>query len=532
MSDLPEGWARPAIGEVLTLSYGRGLPANERESGSYNVFGSNGVVGTHRTAITAAPVIVIGRKGSIGEIHYSDSPCYPIDTTYFVDQFNGLDPRFINNLFRSLPLPEMNRATAIPGLSRADVYSLDVPLPPLPEQRRIVAKLDGLTARADLARIPTLIARYKQRLLALAFSGELTAGWRETNPLTSAFDHSPNGNDGRTDALTAIPDSWMWTSFGNIARVTGGLTKNASREAIKTRSPYLRVANVYANELRLNDVADIGCTPSELAKTKLERGDLLIVEGNGSIEQVGRVAMWNDEIADCSHQNHIIRARPDDALVAGYGLFWLLSPIGRSAIERVASSSSGLHTLSITKVNRFPIPVCSIKEQAEIVRCIESAFGWLDRVAIDQAAVARLLPKLDAAILAKAFRGALVPQDPNDEPASVLLERIKAERATTAKKGRGRTAKPIESTGAAGGAATVRGAGYAKKSGDKSVSKSRDEVKGKPYLTNILKTMNGAAKPEALFKKADLDLVDFYRQLSDEHDRGWLVDDNHWVKAA
>jgi type I restriction enzyme, S subunit len=174
--------------------------------------------------------------------------------------------------------------------------------------------------------------------------------------------------DPRTPEPRQLPGTWAWTALGNAASVGGGLTKNPKRDALQQKVHYLRVANVYANELRLDEVAQIGCTHIEISKTRLEAGDLLIVEGNGSIDQIGRVAMWSSEIEDCSHQNHIIRARMNVGFEPKYALYWLISPEGRTAIERVASSSAGLHTLSITKVSSLPFPICGRPEQQEIVR--------------------------------------------------------------------------------------------------------------------------------------------------------------------
>lgn len=308
-----------------------------------------------------------------------------------------------------------------------------ITLPSIHQQRRIVAKLDSLRARSTLAsnelgHIPKLIERYKQAILAKAFSGELTADWRTIHGAALHTSYSASGIDGRiASELPELPEVWAWTSVDQAAVVTGGLTKNIKRSEIPSRAKYLRVANVYANELRLDDIAEIGCTSAELSKTRLVDGDLLIVEGNGSLDQIGRVALWSGEIANCSHQNHIIRARPRSVTVPKYALYWLLSPLGRMAIERVASSSSGLHTLSISKVSALPIPMCGEREQAEIVCRIEHAFAWLEKITTEHARAEHLLPKLDQAILAKAFRGELVPQDPNDEPASELLQRIKTD---------------------------------------------------------------------------------------------------------
>jgi type I restriction enzyme, S subunit len=219
--------------------------------------------------------------------------------------------------------------------------------------------------------------------------------------------------DGRATNLQVLPSQWAWAAFGDTASISGGLTKNLKKtEALPLKVPYLRVANVYANELRLNEIAEFGCTPADFSKTRLEAGDLLIVEGNGSIDQIGRVAIWLSEIEGCCHQNHLIRARMNAGLDPKYALFWLISPAGRKPIERVASSSSGLHTLSISNVSSLPFPVCHLSEQHEIVRRIETAFAWLDRIIAEHGNASRLLPRLDQTILARAFRGELVRKTP------------------------------------------------------------------------------------------------------------------------
>lgn len=474
MSSLPSGWIEPAISEVAEVNPRKDVDLSTSDLVSFVPMAAvDEVSGT-----ILSPVDRPYGEVSKGFTHFRDDDVIFAkitpsmengksavargltngtgmgSTEFHVFRSNGaIEPEYLWRFIRQKSFRENAQAvmSGAVGQQRVPADYLKkhlIPLPPLPEQGRIVAKVDGLTARTararkELDRIPTLIARYKQRLLALAFSGELTAAWRKANPGSPAIVRTLTGIDGRSADLGDIPQGWNWTSFGDMATVTGGLTKNKSRDNIKNLVPYLRVGNVYANELRLNDLAEIGCTAAEFEKTRLRAGDLLIVEGNGSIEQLGRVAIWNNEVAGCSHQNHIIRARPNAELLPSYGLFWLLSPGGRAAIEGVASSSSGLHTLSITKVKGFPIPVCQLEEQAEIVRRIESAFGWLDRMAADQAAAARLLPKLDSAILAKAFLGKLVPQDPNDEPAAKLLERIKAEREAQGSKPKGgRRRKP------------------------------------------------------------------------------------------
>ena len=138
------------IGEVVELKYGKSLPAASRSGHEFKVYGSNGPTGNNDNAITKAPTIIVGRKGSIGEIHYSDHPCWPIDTTYYIDEFNSeICPRWLYYRLQGLNLKALNKAVAIPGLNRNDVYELEIPLPPLEEQRRIAAILDK-AANLDL----------------------------------------------------------------------------------------------------------------------------------------------------------------------------------------------------------------------------------------------------------------------------------------------------------------------------------------------------------------------------------------------
>ena len=165
----------------------KSLPAKRREGSRYPVYGSNGIVGQHSEALVSGPVLIIGRKGSIGEVHQSDGPCSPIDTTYFVDDFYSQPIRFWYHRLKALPLAELNRATALPGLNRQDAYDLGITLPPLAEQRRIVAKIEALQersrrAREALSEVGPLLEQFRQSVLAAAFRGDLTADWRAAHP--------------------------------------------------------------------------------------------------------------------------------------------------------------------------------------------------------------------------------------------------------------------------------------------------------------------------------------------------------------
>ena len=131
--DIPASWALAHQGDVLPLQYGKGLVRENRfPTGKYPVFGSAGAVGFHDQPLTQGPALIVGRKGTVGAIHFSPIPCWPIDTTYFVEATPSTDLSFFGYLLRTTDLASMDRSTAIPGLSRSDYSEVEVPLAPSP----------------------------------------------------------------------------------------------------------------------------------------------------------------------------------------------------------------------------------------------------------------------------------------------------------------------------------------------------------------------------------------------------------------
>jgi type I restriction enzyme, S subunit len=395
-----------------------------------------------------------------------------------------IDPGYVRYYLLSAKEYAESKAsgTTFMELSGARVAELAVPIAPLPEQRRIVAKVDGLTARTararkELDRIPTLIARYKQRLLALAFSGELTAGWRTTNldalptsgdtlagiesdklqfsaKAMEAFEERKLAGVKATkprqlsmpEPLTAeqltslwpLPEKWQWLQIGTFCFVTK-LAGFEYTDYVKYDPSgdlkVLKAENAGPNGFRTTAYSMIQSqTVAHLERSFLTGGELLVVfVGAG----VGQVAIVPENERFFLGPN-IGMARPySKSISSRYLELFLRSDEGKKLLL-ISSKAVAQPSISMGAIRATPVAIPSPEEQAEIVRRIESAFSWLDRMAADHAAAARLLPKLDAAILAKAFRGKLVPQDPNDEPASALLVRIKAERAAGTKVKRGK----------------------------------------------------------------------------------------------
>lgn len=314
--------------------------------------------------------------------------------------------------------------------------SLPVPLAPLSDQKHIVAEIEKQftlleTAVAGLRRVQANLKRYRASVLKTACEGKLALteaelARQEGHPyetgaqlLERILEERRKKWSGKgkykepvkpeTTNLPELPKGWAWATLEQLGVTFGGLTKNPKRSKFVRQLPYLRVANVYANELRLDKIERIGVEDSELEKLLLRRNDLLIVEGNGSKDQIGRLAIWDGSIEPCVHQNHLIKVRPAFTEITKWILYWLLSPIGRHFVELVASSTSGLYTLSVNKVGDLSIAIPPIAEQQRIVAEVERRLSVVEELEAVVNANLQRASRLRHSILAKSFSGGIQP---------------------------------------------------------------------------------------------------------------------------
>ena len=360
----------------------------------------------------------------------------------------GIDARFLyhavsNRAFRHLAEHSMTGAVGQKRVPATVLEQHEIWLPPTNEQRRIADRIETIFNEIDrgvdsLRDAKRAIDLYRQSLLKSAFEGRLTADWRAANAnelensevlLARVREQQQDSNDAAPCDYGGVPGDWLSLSLSSLGQVTGGLTKNQKRSDLPLKAKYLRVANVYSNRLELDEIKEIGVTRDELRKTRLEEGDLLFVEGNGSIAQIGRVAVWNDSIPNMTYQNHLIRFRANGLLTPRFALYFMMSPVGRRRITAQASSTSGLHTLGISKVEALPVPLCSSAEQAEVVRTLDARLQTAEFLDKEINANLARADALRQSILKKALSGELVPQNPDDEPAQALLARIRASRS-------------------------------------------------------------------------------------------------------
>lgn len=401
---------------------------------------------------------------------------------------------------------ENSSSTTLPILNKGKFQLLSFPLAPLAEQHRIVDKIEELFSDLDdgiksLKTAQQQLKVYRQAVLKWAFEGKLTAEWREEQrrlgTLASADAllekikeersrqyqksledwekavefWSTNGRGGKKpskpkaikilDSLNEeelasfanLPQEWLWEKLGHLSDIVGGVTKGRKLEGKTTIPlPYLRVANVQDGYLDLSVIKYIDVLPDDLSKYKLEYGDILYTEG-GDRDKLGRGTIWRDEIKDCIHQNHIFRARvPEQDISSLFITYFSQSSAAKDYFFKHAKQTVNLASINLRILSNFPVPIPSTAEQIEIVEEIEAKFSIYDRLQADITTNLKKAEALRQSILKQAFEGKLVPQDPNDEPASVLLERIrakKASKATSKKEQRrpGKTRKKSKETG-------------------------------------------------------------------------------------
>lgn len=446
MSDLPTGWAAVDLEDFAEIVMGQSPPGrsyNTQEEGLpfYQGKAEFGPLyptvrkwTTEPTRIAEPEDVLISVRAPVGPTNLCPARSCIGRGLGAIRPRGGGPSRFLLYLLRHLEPEIAGRGTGstFSAISGSILRSLRFALPPLAEQHRIVAAIEQHLSRLDaavagLGRVKALLPRYRAAVLKAAVEGRLV----------------PEGELTSADSNGDLPAGWTSASLGGIGELQGGVQKQPKRRPVKNKYPFLRVANVGRGSLDLEDIHEIELFGQELERLRLERGDLLIVEGNGSPSEIGRMAIWDGSIPDCVHQNHLIRHRPGKQVRSAWIQAYWNSPSGRRRVLEVASSTSGLYTLSVRKVAGLPIPLPSLDQQDSIIAEVDrlSSIIGAAESAVD-IGLARATA-LRQSILARAFRGELVPQDPNDEPAEALLERIRAERAGVVPVGKLRRTKRV-----------------------------------------------------------------------------------------
>ena len=317
-------------------------------------------------------------------------------------------------------LLEAKRGATKVGLGLPDIRNLILPLPPLNEQHRIAAKLDTTLAAIDACRkrldgVAAILKRFRQAVLAAATSGELSREWREGE--------------------TGSNKSWKMIKTKEAGKIQLGRQRSPRYHNGPTMRPYLRVQNVFENRIDLDDVMEMDFSGADLEKYTLHPGDILLNEGQ-SPQYLGRPAMYRGELSGSCFTNSLIRFQAGASVMPDFALFVFRHCMHSGRYLEQGTITTNIAHLSAGRFGEVDFPLPSLEEQQEIIHCAQNLFTLADQLEARLTSARKAVDLLTPALLAKAFRGELVPQDPNDEPASVLLARIRAARQADAGAGK------------------------------------------------------------------------------------------------
>ncbi|MYW10789.1 restriction endonuclease subunit S [Streptomyces sp. SID2563] len=355
------------------------------------------------------------------------------------------DPRFLVCVLQGY-LDAIGAATSsvtVKHLSSRSMQEIPLPLPPLAEQHRIVEALEDHLSRLEAAERLATQATVRARRLRESVSS-ITHGFNVPSVEVPAAPPAPGGTD--DGLLPRIPSTWSWKRLEEIADVVGGVTKDNKRQSDPNlpEVPYLRVANVQRGWLDLSEVSVIRVPEKKAIQLSLRTGDVLLNEG-GDRDKLGRGWIWEGQVEGAIHQNHVFRARVRDDYIHPKLLSWYANSAARW-FDANGKQSVNLASISLSKIKKLPVPVPPLAEQGAIVERIEDQLSVLDAaISFSRQALSKA-KALRRSLLVQAFEGRLVLQDPADEPASVLLDRIRAEREAQGNKPKRATRRPRKAT--------------------------------------------------------------------------------------
>lgn len=336
---------------------------------------------------------------------------------------NQIEPRF---LFRYLisregqdRILENFRGSAQGGITLSFAPNTEVVLAPLNEQRRIVAKLEKLLQKVNacterLDKIPAILKRFRQSVLAAACSGRLT----EDDDLRKDPQYIEKDND-----LDALPHAWHWVKLEDVCdRIVDcphSTPKWSDKGRLCVRTTNFKPGLLYLNVKHFVSEATF---IERIKRLRPKSGDVLYSREGGIL---GVACIIPPGVDLCLGQRMMLFRLGND-YVNTLLMHWLNSPVILNRVKELTGGSASPH-INVQDIKKFPIPVPPFNEQKEIVRRVEALFKIADQIEERYKKARTYVDKLTQSILAKAFRGELVPQDPNDEPASELLKRIKTE---------------------------------------------------------------------------------------------------------
>lgn len=496
---LPEGWAAARIGDLISksgvFSDGDWVESKDQDpSGSVRLtqladVGDGRFLDKSRRFLTPAKAAELRctclKRGDVLIARMPDplgrACIFPgcgqecitvVDVCIVRPGTQGVEPRwlmhFVNSpVFRSSAHALQSGSTR-KRVSRKNLSTIELPVPPSNEQNRIVAKIEELFSKLDagvaaLKRVRENLKKYRASVLKGAVEGKLTEQWRAENPdvepASVLLDRilaerrkrweeeqlrkyeekgkmPPKGWKDKykepvqpdTEKLPALPDGWCWATVDQVGDVLLGRQRAPQFLTGKFNRPYLRVANVKDDRIDLSDLLEMDFDEQHFEKYRLREGDILVSEGQ-SRELVGQSAIYRGGVDGLCFQKTLHRFRPiPGGPSSAFAQIVFRAHVRGGVFSTLAPITTNIAHLTLEKFKKSRFPLSPASEGPEMTMRAQALLSLADAVERDVTTQVRRAAVLRQSILKRAFEGKLVPQNPTDEPASVLLDRIRRER--------------------------------------------------------------------------------------------------------
>lgn len=487
--ELPLGWARSKIGEVCESSQ-YGYTAKAGASGRVHFLRTTDITSgflnwdtvpfcnipeaEEKKYLIQDGDVVISRAGSVGFSYLISNPRPAVFASYLIRFRPLITPKFFSYFLNTQDywntIGERSLGIAVQNVNASQLSEIELPIAPLAEQTRIVEKLEELLSDldagvAELKAAQKKLGQYRQSLLKAAVEGALTADWRTTNqaketgtqllerilierrarweakqlakfkeqdkaPPKDWQAKYPEPVKPDTSDLPELPDGWVWTSLDQLTEFITSGSRGWANFYSHEGSTFIRSQNINKDYLDLSDIAFV--TPprnSEGERTRVGMNDLLLTITGANVGKAARVEIQVDE---AYVSQHVALIRPVDLSLSNYlHLFLTASAGGRGQLDKEAYGA-GKPGLNLQQVKLVLVPLPPNVEGNVLIECLENQFNAITGQSMQIALTLKQSAAQRKNILKAAFSGQLVPQDSNDEPAIVLLERIQAERSVQA----------------------------------------------------------------------------------------------------
>jgi type I restriction enzyme, S subunit len=434
VSELPDGWSEAVLADIAFIQMGQspnsstynekgiGLPFFQGKAEFGKLFPTIRKWCNEPKKVAEAGDILLSVRAPVGPTNLAEQRCCIGRGLTAIQAITPFNQRYLLHYFRHIQswMSEQGTGTTFAAVSGEFIRNINIPVAPLDEQKRIADKLDSLLARVDacrdrLDRIPFILKRFRQSVLSAAIAGELTQDWRVS--------------------INRSLNSWQEVSSESIfPYITSGSRGWASYYS-QEGALFLRVGNLDRETIKLDLQDPQHVKPpisAEGKRTRIEVGDILI----SITADIGMVAFIREDIGEAYINQHLCLARQTGEYSGAYLAYYLAAPLG--GVVQLKEMQKGVTKTGLTlgDIRSITFIIPELDEQEEIVRRIEQIFIYCDRLEDKYRSTCIQVEQLTPTLLNMAFLGELVPQDPADEPASVLLERILIEKAVQTMKPR------------------------------------------------------------------------------------------------